>query len=75
MRNTVGDNLSGYFQTGIHPYTYLLTDHVSVRVLTGPIVRISPNEFHISDPGFIDELYPGPGKPRDKYDHATGQFG
>ncbi|KAE8361743.1 cytochrome P450 [Aspergillus caelatus] len=41
----------------------------------GPIVRISPNELHINDPGFIEELYPGPGKPRDKYAYATGQFG
>lgn len=41
----------------------------------GPIVRISPHELHINDPGFIEELYPGPGKPRDKYAYATGQFG
>lgn len=41
----------------------------------GPVVRISPSELHISEPGFIDELYPGPGKIRDKYSYATGQFG
>ncbi|KAH8432079.1 cytochrome P450 [Aspergillus melleus] len=41
----------------------------------GPIVRISPNELHVNEAAFIDELYAGPGKIRDKYDHATGQFG
>ena len=41
----------------------------------GPIVRISPNELHTNEPSFIDELYAGGGKVRDKYDYATGQFG
>ncbi|KAI9837891.1 MAG: hypothetical protein M1837_002681 [Sclerophora amabilis] len=41
----------------------------------GPIVRISPNELHVNEPSFIDELYAGGGKARDKYDYATAQFG
>lgn len=41
----------------------------------GPIVRISPNELHVNDPGFIDELYAGGGKKRDKYDYFSAQFG
>ncbi|KAH6674962.1 putative cytochrome P450 [Halenospora varia] len=41
----------------------------------GPIVRISPNELHVNDPTFIDTLYAGGGKRRDKYEYFTAQFG
>lgn len=33
----------------------------------GPIVRINPHEIHVSDPTWLDSLYPGPGPVRDKY--------
>jgi hypothetical protein len=37
-------------------------------VLYGPIVRISPNELHVKDPGWFAELYPaGNNRRRDKY--------
>jgi hypothetical protein len=32
----------------------------------GPIVRISPNEIHVNDPKYIDPIFTGPGKRRDK---------
>lgn len=32
----------------------------------GPIVRINPEEIHIQDANFIDEIYAGPGRKRDK---------
>ncbi|USW59770.1 Putative cytochrome P450 [Septoria linicola] len=32
----------------------------------GPIVRINPGEIHIQDPDYIDEIFPGPGRKRDK---------
>ncbi|WEW59639.1 hypothetical protein PRK78_005118 [Emydomyces testavorans] len=41
----------------------------------GPIVRISPHELHVNDPSFIDILYAGGGKRRDKYEYYATQFG
>ncbi|KAL4732999.1 cytochrome P450 [Aspergillus similis] len=41
----------------------------------GPVVRISPNELHVNEPSFIEELYAGSGKRRDKYPYFTCQFG
>ncbi|KAF2834346.1 cytochrome P450 [Patellaria atrata CBS 101060] len=33
----------------------------------GPIIRVNPHELHISDPNFIDILFTGASKKRDKY--------
>jgi hypothetical protein len=40
----------------------------------GPIIRISPNEFHINDPELFDQLYLRSGR-RDKYTYMSRRFG
>lgn len=44
-------------------------------ILKGPIVRISPDELHCNDPGFINTIYAAGSQKRDKYSFLTGQFG
>lgn len=36
----------------------------------GPVVRVTPDELHVSEPAFYDELYAGNTKNRDKYTRA-----
>ena len=34
----------------------------------GPIVRVAPSEIHIADPTFLDEIYAGASRNREKYE-------
>lgn len=49
--------------------------HIANHDLSGPVVRIGPDEIHVNDPKFIPEVYAGPGNVRDKYNFYTNQFG
>lgn len=46
-------------------------------IIAGPIVRINPDQLHCSDPYLLDEIYAGPGRIRDKWEHQlnTGAAG
>ena len=41
----------------------------------GPILRISPSDVHVNDPTFIDQVYAGPGKRREKGQHTINGLG
>jgi hypothetical protein len=43
------------------------TANVNLAILAGPIVRINPNEVHILDTSYYDEIYAAASKKRDKY--------
>ena len=43
-------------------------------MFTGPIVRISPDAIHVNDPEYIDQIYAGPGKKRDKGQRTINGF-
>ena len=41
----------------------------SLTYLAGPIIRVTPDEIHISDVGFLDTIYAPSSSPRDKYEY------
>jgi hypothetical protein len=49
-------------QTSIH-------GNVTDGVYAGPIVRITPDELHINDVGFLDTIYAPASSRRDKYSY------
>lgn len=47
---------------------------VYLEINAGPIIRITPTELHIDDPGYYESLYSRAGR-RDKYSYFSGRFG
>jgi cytochrome P450 len=43
-------------------------------LFSGPIIRISPHTIHINDPNYIDMVYAGPSKRRDKWRLIVGML-
>jgi cytochrome P450 len=43
--------------------------------ISGPVVRIGPNEVHVSDPNFYDELYTGISRVRNRDPFTVRGFG
>ena len=50
--------------------TLSVTDLLSLEQI-GPIIRINPHELHVIDPEYIDEIFAGAGRKRDKYKWVT----
>jgi hypothetical protein len=46
----------------------------SFEINTGPIIRITPTELHIDEPGYYETLYSRVVR-RDKYSYFSGRFG
>ncbi|KAK2766856.1 hypothetical protein FQN54_006170 [Arachnomyces sp. PD_36] len=54
-----------YYDIWLHGQFFKQVDYLHEKY--GPVVRINPRELHINDPTFIDEVYAGNNKKRDKY--------
>lgn len=68
MTRFVVGNISGRLKRCINSLVSLLEPNrrTAANSSTGPIVRISPTEVHVNDPEFIDQLFAGSGKRREK---------
>lgn len=48
---------------------HVIHSAASLICLAGPIIRVTPDEIHISDVGFLDTIYAPASSPRDKYEY------
>lgn len=71
MRFGYGDNMSGKSRKCMLDTVSVCKAHIcfisTESNFEGPIIRINPHEIHINDPEYIDEVYAGSSKKRDKY--------
>jgi hypothetical protein len=51
------------------------TDHSGLLTSEGPIVRIGPDQLHVSDPDFLLSIFAPSGKRRNKYGPGARIFG
>jgi hypothetical protein len=56
-----------YTHNTVCPINFIYIRTALMFYISGPIIRINPHEIHINDPGYIDEIYAGAPKKRDKY--------
>ena len=47
----------------------------SLHARYGPVIRINPCELHVADPEFMDTLYTGNSRKREKWSFYTGVLG
>ena len=74
MHKTYGTYLRKLDYSAISWSTDTSTTLILISI-KGPVVRISPDELHVNDPEFINELYGGVSTKRDRYEFAARQFG
>ena len=60
---------------GLLQTTMFITVWLAHHPTAGPIIRISPEELHVRDPDWFDELMTGPARPRDKSEAFAGRSG
>lgn len=63
----------------LHPLRWQLPKSVLTLTMRyihrpGPVVRINPEELHFNDIAFVDEIYAGRGRKRDKQMHSLGSM-
>jgi len=63
-----------HLQYGKSPLSSICPLEFSSEINAGPIIRITPTELHIDDPGYYETLYCRAGR-RDKYSYFSGRFG
>ena len=68
-------SFAGLVGDGDIPVGVLYLDSLLIMWSAGPIIRISPEELHVRDPDWFDELMTGPARPRDKSETFAGRSG
>ena len=68
------DNSYSTFETFTRNMVFPRRHHLDWSNSSGPIIRITPDELHVDDPDYYDELYTKGGR-KDKYERMARRFG